>query len=127
MRKSSRFTQSLPCPLTPEEFETKSKGLADLCKEINHAKDKAKEEAKQNKEAIDKMETTRTLLSTIVRDKEESREIECEEKYNYRLHQVESIRLDTGEVFGTRAMELSEYQAEMDLHAKVVPLKSAEA
>ncbi len=128
MKKTSRYTQSLPCPLTTEEFETKSKGLADLCKEINRAKDKAKEEAKMNKEAIDKMETTRFLLATIVHDKAEEREVEVEDKYNYREHMVESIRLDTGEIVGTRAMELSEYQSEMDLSANVAPFKkTAEA
>jgi hypothetical protein len=122
MKKRSTYTQPLLCPLSAEEFETKSKGLADLCKEINRAKDLAREEAKANKESIDKMEAQRTLLSTMVRDKAEARDVECEDRYSYTTREVHSIRLDTGEIIGTRAMELSEYQSEMDLSANVVSI-----
>ena len=117
--KNSDYNRVLPVALTPEEFETKSKALADICKEINLAKDRAKTEAKMAKEAIDELESQRFQLATMVQDKMEERAVECYDAYNYNERMVESIRKDTGEVIGTRAMQLTEYQAEMDLHGTV--------
>jgi hypothetical protein len=116
MKSSKAYYRELPVPLSTEEYETKAKDLADLCKEINRAKDKAKEEAKFNKEAIEKLEGTWSSLATIVRDKAEERSVECVDRFRYDSREVESVRTDTGEIIGTRAMTPSEYQQEMDLH-----------
>lgn len=113
--KNSNYYKSLPVTLTAEEFETKSTELADICKEIQLAKDQEKTRAKTAKEEIEKKEGTRANLASVVKDKSEDRSVECSDRYNYRERMVESCRMDTGEVFATRAMDLKEYQEEMDL------------
>jgi hypothetical protein len=117
MKNSKYSTTLLPVTLTQEEFDTKAHSLSILCKTINVEKDRAKEQAKANKDRIDLMETERMNLATVVRDRAEERQVECEDRYNFRERMVESVRLDTGEITGTRAMNISEYQEEMDLHA----------
>jgi hypothetical protein len=117
MRTSNTFYRDLPVALSDEEFQTKSQGLADLCKEINRAKDRAKEEAKANKEAIDAMEIQRSKLATIVKDKAEDRPVECCDHFLYSSRMVETVRTDTGERIAVRAMRPDEYQEEMDLRA----------
>ncbi len=130
--KDSTYYKSLPVVLTPEEFETKSTELADICKDINLAKDQEKTRSKLAKEAIEKQEAQRSKLATTVHDKAEDRSVECADRYNLREKMVESYRMDNGEVFATRAMDLAEYQQEMDLHANPLVAfdkmkKSAEA
>jgi hypothetical protein len=113
--KQSTYYKSLPVILTAEEFETKSTQLADICKEIQTEKDREKTRAKSVKEAIEKKEYERANLADVVKDKCEDRSVECSDRYNFHQRMVESVRMDTGEVFATRAMELKEYQEEMDL------------
>lgn len=125
MKSSKTYFRALPVDLTPEEFDTKSNDLADICQEINRAKDAAKEEARMNKEAIDKLEATRSKLAHIVKDRAEERQVECVDQHQYARHAVESVRMDTGEVIGTRAMTVSEYQEEMNLHGSVLPFPQA--
>lgn len=120
----SKITISLPCDLQQEEYETKSHDLAGLCQEINAKKAAASFAAKQAKEEIEKMEERRQRLAEIVRSKQEYRSVECVERFDYVDRLARTVRLDTGETVKTRAMELHEYQEQMDLHATPISDKA---
>jgi len=120
MKTESKIVERLACALTPEEFDTKSHDLAGLCQEVAAKKSDAQWKAKRAKEEIEELESRRQDIAQIVRNREEYRDVECVQRFDYVDHLVRTIRLDTGETVKTRAMELHEYQEEMDLHALVM-------
>jgi len=117
MKKEKKSTQSPPCALTAEEYESKSHDLAGLCQEISSKKAEASFAAKQAKEKIEELDAWRSSLAQVVRTKQEYRSVECVDRYDHAEKLVRTLRTDTHETVSTRAMELHEFQEEMDLHA----------
>ncbi len=113
---SSKITRSLACDLKQDELLTKGDELSTICQEINELEYKKSAQAKRLKEEIDVLEEKRYKLAGIVKSRQEYRDVECQEKFDYVRREVVTIRLDTGEIVASRAMDLHEYQIEMDLH-----------
>lgn len=115
--KENRLTKELAVALTPEEFETKSRDLAKICQEIGLKQYLQKAAAKAAKEEIERLEDERAKLASVVKDKAEYRDVDCVERFDHTRRMAITVRLDTGEEIAHRAMEIHEYQEEMDLHA----------
>ena len=123
MKDEKKSTLSLPCALTQEEFDTKSHDLATVCQEITQKKVVAQGAARQAKEEIEVLEEYRHRLARVVKDRAEDRSVECVDRYDHSERMVRTVRLDSGETVKTRAMELHEYQEEMDLGLSVTTYK----
>jgi hypothetical protein len=125
--KEKKVVKNLDVRLTAEEYDTKSHDLAGLCQEIGLKVYLMKAATKTAKEAIEKLEDQRAKLATQVKDRVEYRDVECVDRYDFIHKQIVTVRLDTGEDIGRRAMELIEYQEEMDRHGNVTAGAGAKA
>lgn len=102
---------SLPVALTPDEVRERGEKLAAVVEEWKAAEDLKKSTAKHQKEAIDELKDLVLELKTIVRSKKENRHIEVADRVILERRVVETIRMDTEEVCGSRPMTPTELEA----------------
>lgn len=95
---------SLPTELTQDEFNVKARELAATHEAIALERETQKETRTELKRRMEELEQKRSHLARIVRDRREDRLVEVEEHANYARGVVEFVRLDTGEVYGTRPL-----------------------
>jgi hypothetical protein len=98
------YSKDMDVSLSDEEWQERSKqnGLAIQAweKAIEHKK----EVTKQLAEVVSKAELRVHELGRAIRERKESRAVLCEDRANPRMFRIESVRLDTGEIFDVRPM-----------------------
>jgi len=107
--------RNLPCALTKEELEEKSEVLTGALMSIEAHKAYLKEVGSDIKEKIKKNAATVAKLTTIVHDRFEHRDVDCEAEFDYKANRVVVTRLDTKEVFEDRDLAEAEKQMQMQL------------
>jgi len=117
-----KTTRELPCKLTEKEKARKAEEICQLIADYDDLEATAKEEARTNREKLVKIRERKQKLSREHRNGVEYREVEVEEQRDYRLGEVTTIRLDTGEVFRTRPMSPAERQEKLPLIDKTLEL-----
>ncbi len=95
-------TRILPCRLTETELLERASRMSELVRELETAEEAKKEAASAAKAQIDSLDGQ---LGSVAR--------EVREKQAYARNCRELIRLDTGEVIETRALEPHERQVEL--------------
>lgn len=107
------FTERMPCKLTDAELVDRGAQLADA-----YAKADALEAERKNtndgfKAKIELVEQQVRDLAGTLRSKQETREVELLEEFDYRTFTVRVKRADTGEMVRERAMTKNERQEEL--------------
>lgn len=111
--KIVRITRSLRCLLSDEEKAQRAERAAHLVARIESMRDEAKAEAGQRKAQIQQAEADLKAVSGEYRNGAVFRDVECEERFIYRLGKVETVRMDWEELIGERPM--SEFERQTDL------------
>ena len=111
--REERFLEELEVKLTDAELATRA---TDLAHEITFCEERVadlKEYASAEREGIKASESRISKLARAIERGVETRSIECIERPNLEIDQVEIVRLDTSEVVRTRAFESDERQASL--------------
>jgi hypothetical protein len=98
-------TKLLPVKLGNDELLIRGRELADACADLADIEGRKKTAAAAFKEEIEAADALIARLSRIVKDKAEYREVEVREVRNEERMTMDTIRLDTGEVVGSRALQ----------------------
>lgn len=106
-------TQHLPVRLTTDELLLRSDELAKTIRERDEAERAMKSAQATAKRKIDLLELDITRLAEVVRDRQENRPVEAREIKNWDRLTMDTIRLDTGEIVGSRSMSPSERNASL--------------
>lgn len=106
-----KFKRHLDCRLTSDELHDRSKEAADLMATRDSAEAEYKAAATIGRTEVAGHDVNLRRLARIVRDGVEARPVECEARIVGGNVEVE--RLDTGEVFETRAMTAEERQTKV--------------
>lgn len=119
-------TQSLPVRLTTDELLMRSDELAKKIHERDSAEREMKSAQGAAKRKIDVLELEIGRLAEVVRDRQEDRPVEVRELKNWARLTMDTVRLDTGEIVGSRSMSRSERNDELPFAADDAPLKAEE-
>ncbi len=118
-------TQSLPVRLTTDELLLRSDELAKTIRERDETERAMKSAQATAKRKIDSLELDITRLAEVVRDRQENRPVEVREIKNWDRLTMDTIRLDTGEVVGSRSMSRSERNEDLPFAADDAPAAAA--
>lgn len=128
--RSERFFQAHPVKLTGEEVADRAQEGAKLLGESEEKSreiERHKEEAASTKKRLEGEKETLDAkcykLGRIVRAGAEERQVECEERDIMTALTIDTVRLDTGAVVGSRAMTKEEI---LDRQQIKIPLPKAE-
>ena len=113
--KEERFTEELPCKLTEAEKVLRGDQLVQKLAERDKVHADAKADAAAYRKDLEEIDATVSSIAKAIRDGSELREVDVIERPNYTIDQVELVRLDTSEVYETRAFEHDERQLGMEL------------
>lgn len=103
----------LVCALTDAETLARATELAKTHDEIATLKLQKKAAADSFKAKIELKTQREQELIDVLRSREEQRDVRCVERPEFRLGQVDIVRLDTGAVIETRVMEAHERQPDL--------------
>lgn len=109
------FTERMPCKLTDAELVDRGGKLADAYAEADALEAERKNTNDGFKAKIELVEQRVRDLAGTLRTKQETREVELLEEYDYRTFSVRVKRADTGEMVRERAMTKNERQEELPL------------
>lgn len=112
--KVERFVQSLKVNLTTEELLKRGARSADLIASIQQKDADMKAAQKAMKSEIETMEAELNQLAVEISTKAAYRNTDCERVYDYEKGRVDSLRLDTMDIFDSRKMTEAELQPELD-------------
>lgn len=112
--KVERFSESLPCILTPEQLADRANRSAHLVEDRDHLDEELKAVNKTEKSKIAKVESEIRSLSNEVRTRTTYREVRCERRYNYTTGRICEVRIDTGEVISDREMNDAKKQRDLE-------------
>lgn len=101
-------TQHLPVRLTTDELLLRSDELAKTIRERDEVERAMKSAQSTAKRKIDTLELDITRLAEIVRDRQENRPVEVTEVKNWLRLTMDTVRIDTGEIVGSRSMSAYE-------------------
>ena len=103
-------TQSLPVRLTESELLTKGAELSAMVKARAYEEEERKSVVATYKARITDLDAQIQKLAQVVRDKRELRPVDVVEQPDHDAMMMRTIRLDTGEVVSSRALEGAERQ-----------------
>lgn len=106
-------TRILPCRLTDTELLERGAQVADLVRELEAAEDAKKEAASEAKAKIDSLDGRIGSLARELRERMSYRSVEVKREKDFGRNCEEVVRLDTGEVIETRALDPGERQVEL--------------
>lgn len=109
-RKVYKSTERLRVDLTNEEILKAGKEMAQSIDELNDLEKERKAAADTYKARIAQATANVQINSNLVRNGYEFRKVDVERTFDYEEGIVSAIRLDTGEVFESRAMTRDERQ-----------------
>jgi len=102
------FSEELPCQLTERERTDRGRQLARKSVELTRHEDFAKDEKKKLADVEKKLTKETKKLARIVDSGEEHRLVECYHSPNKERFEIDTVRIDTGEVVRSRPMDPSE-------------------
>ncbi len=108
-------TMRLPVALTEREVLQRSYRLAAIEQELEQEEQALADAKARSKQLTERLELERHYLAMVVRNGQETREVEVEHRENWREGIVECFRLDTGEQVEFRPMTPAERQRQLDL------------
>ncbi len=111
MRILKRTTELLPCELTGSEFDLLAKALAESIESHRAECDLQAQTKADMKAKLLELERQRDELARIVARRREERLVEIELRSDDARGVAYFVRLDTGEIYGERALRSEERQA----------------
>lgn len=105
----------LRCALTQEELIERGQKLTYHMAEVQAAENDLASFKSQSKSRIDAATAEVRKYQQQVAEQAEWRDVECEDRMDFDSKTVTSIRLDTGEIIGTRRMTEDELQGTLPL------------
>lgn len=113
--KVEKVIRKLQCKLTLDEFEARADALAKTHDEAATLEAQRKATADDYKSRIAGVDAEASRLSSIVRNKSEPRDIECDEVWDWECDEYRVIRNDTFEVITCRKLRPEEKVEQMRL------------
>lgn len=107
VKKSKEY---LKCEFTEKEILEFGGELARKHSEINELEDQKKRIVSDLKAKSEAADAEASILARKIQNKNEYRDVECQEVYNYVEKTVTIVRVDTGEIVKTRPMNENEKQ-----------------
>ena len=104
------FGKPLKCFLSPDEIAVKGAELSDLIQERDSKEDERKSLNKSLQGEIEAIAFQIHGLAKMIREKTETRMVQCQKRFVLEGNRVEVVRLDTGAVVEERAMTAEERQ-----------------
>lgn len=111
--KITPTTEYLSTPLTEEELRENADSLAGKLNERDQVEHESKSISKQFKSEIEKLTSEIHELQNLQSTKKRYGKVDCEEIKNFTQATVSLRRLDTHEIFKSRAMRQDEKQMEI--------------
>ncbi len=99
--------------LTADELREKGQELAALEKEYDETERDAKDSAKGYRESLKSQRSEIQRAVTIIDERREERMVKVVDRADYRSNEMETIRVDTGEVVRSRPLTSDELQGTM--------------
>jgi hypothetical protein len=112
--KKLKMTKDLICNLTREEVANYADSLAQLIDRESSTNSEFASIKKAWNGKIEDIKRDIQSTSTKVREHKELRLVKCEKVLDFDAGEVREVRLDTGEIIGTRPMSSTERQKELD-------------
>lgn len=111
--KKIRIERTLPCALTPEQSRKAAQDAAAKLLERERLETELKNLTREKRAQI--AECQKEFIRLVVASGQaiEERQVECEQKTNYKLGTVEVTRLDTGDLVEARELRPDEKQLEL--------------
>lgn len=106
-------TELLPVKLTEDELLYRGDELAKLTSDIESLEDEAKGVAAGYKEQIKTKKADASRLALVIQIKSENRDVEVSERPDYTRKRIDMVRLDTGAVYNSRPMSITDQQEAM--------------
>lgn len=103
-------SENLVCVLSDDEQRDRGRQLAEAVEAVTNEQVTQKAAKDEMKDRLDEMQAERTRLAVIVREGKEKRLVPVRFDYDDALGKVHKTRLDTGEVYESRAMTDEERQ-----------------
>jgi uncharacterized protein YlxP (DUF503 family) len=110
----SKEDRTLPCTLNESELVQRGGALAILLQDIAAAEEREKSRRSDEKGKIGAMKDKAALLRDIVANGSEPRQVGVQVIGYHDSQTVSTVRMDTGEILGTRAMTMKERQMPFD-------------
>lgn len=114
-------TQSLPVRLTTDELLMRSDELAKTIRERDDAERTMKSAMSTAKTRIATLEADVSRLAEVVRERQEYRPVEVTEVKNWHRLTMDTVRIDTGELVGSRSMSAYERNEALPFAADDAP------
>jgi hypothetical protein len=111
--KKIRIQRTLPCKLSPEQSHVAAQAAAAKLLERERLGTELKNLIREKRAEIANCQKEFIRLVVASGQAIEERDVECEQKTNYKLGVVEVTRLDTGEIIEARALRPDEKQLEL--------------
>lgn len=108
-----RYTAHLACELTDHQVQERGTQLAHTQQLAEQHAVEAKEVRSKLKDREDELSALLSGLARVVRERKEQRPVEVEVRPGRVPGMVEEVRLDTGDVIGTRRMTDDERQGDL--------------
>ncbi len=103
-------TRRLPCKLTDQERQFKGDQLVQKMHAMEEAEDLFEVIRDSHKTRMKEFEKEISVLSRVIRERSEERDVEITENKDYESKTAQTVRLDTGEVVDTRPLTPQELQ-----------------
>lgn len=115
---ADRRVERLRVKLTPQEKEAKAELLAKLCTDLTVLEEQKKASSADYSAQIKKLKADNADVVYDVRTGTEERDVEVEERPDWKERIVKTIRTDTGEIIFKRPMTDKEKQTRFDLYTR---------
>jgi hypothetical protein len=109
-RRKTVKTRRLPCKLTDQERQFKGDQLVQKMHAMEEAEDLFEVIRDSHKTRIKEFEKEISVLSRVIRERSEERDVEVTEDKDYESKTAKTIRLDTGDVVDSRPLSPQELQ-----------------
>jgi len=107
-KENKPFLRTLPVRLTREELLARADELSHKHGEQEEEERTQSDMKASMKSRMERLKLEITGIARVIREKAEDRMVECQERFDYEAKVVETFRLDTGEVVGSRGMTADE-------------------
>ncbi|HET9954142.1 MAG TPA: hypothetical protein VFQ61_06545 [Polyangiaceae bacterium] len=114
--KIEKFSRNLRVELTEAEINERAQRAAHLLQERDRKDEENKAASKHAKAQVAEIEAELRRVSSEIRDGATYKEVACERRHNYRLGNIQEVRMDTKDVIAERAMNDRERQLDLTLN-----------
>jgi hypothetical protein len=108
-----RFADKLPCTISTEDLPARSSELAKVIHARDHLLEQKRETNANFRSRVKFYDERLKELADAVEGGTELRNVDCVERFNSRTNTVELVRLDTGEVYDSRAATAEDRQEDL--------------